>query len=187
MTELNQSTEENLQEMIRRDHMRKILSRGLMALYLAILIWLVLFKLQYDILSVFNYNHRTINLNPFAVSLNVNGRINLGEMIGNVIIFIPFGVLLNVNYKKAGFLPKVALILVFSFTCELIQFIFAIGAADIIDIITNTVGGFLGLELYSLSNKCINNNKLDRSIIFVGALLLVLLVYYRVHVLRLRY
>lgn len=167
--------------------MRKILSRGLLALYLMILIWLVLFKLQYNILSVFNYHHRSLNLNPFAFPLNLNGRINFGEMIDNVIIFIPFGLLLHVNFKNVGLLSKFALILVFSLTCELTQFIFAIGATDIIDVITNTVGGFLGLELYSLSNKYLNNKKLDKVIIFVGTLLLVLLLYYRIHILRLRY
>lgn len=151
--------------------MGKILSRGLLALYLGILIWLVLFKLQYNISSVFNYHHRSLNLIPFAAPSR--------EMIDNVIIFIPFGVLLNVNFKKVGFLPKFAFILGFSLTAELIQFIFAIGATDIIDVITNTVGGFLGLKLYGLSNKYINNKKLDRVIISVGTLLLVLLLYYR--------
>lgn len=185
MTVCNQSAGENSQRRFRRDYMGKTLSRGLLALYLMMLIWLVLFKLQYNILSVFNYHHRSLNLIPFAAPSIVNG--SFGEMIDNVIIFIPFGVLLNVNFKKVGFLPKFALILVFSLTCELIQFIFAIGATDITDIITNTVGGFLGLELYSLSNKYINNKKLDRIIIFIGTFLLVLLLYYRIHILRLNY
>ena len=165
--------------------MGKILSRGLLALYLVILIWLVLFKLQYNILSVFNYHHRSLNLIPFAAPSIVNGSVR--EMIDNVIIFIPFGLLLNVNFKKVGFLPKFAYILVFSLTAELIQFIFAIGATDITDVITNTVGGFLGLKLYGLSNKYINNKKLDRVIIFVGTLLLVLLLYIRIHILILKY
>lgn len=187
MTASNQTTKENSQKRIRRDYKGKMLSRGLLALYLVILIWLVLFKLQYNILSVFNYHHRSLNLNPFTFPLKVNGEINFGEMIDNVIIFIPFGVLLNVNFKKVGFLPKFALIFVFSLACELIQFIFAIGATDVTDVITNTVGGFLGLELYSLINKYINNRKLDRVIIFVGTLFLVLLLYYRIHVLTLKY
>jgi len=160
--------------------MGKILSRGLLALYLVILIWLVLFKLQYNILSVlFNYHHRSLNLIPFAAPSIVNG--SFREMIDNVIIFIPFGLLLNVNFKEVGFLPKFAFILVLSLTFELIQFIFAIGATDITDVITNTFGGFLGLKLYCLSNKYINYKKLDRVIIFVGILLLVLLLYYRTH------
>nr|WP_063856925.1 glycopeptide resistance protein VanZ-A [Niallia circulans]CAB61225.1 VayZ protein [Niallia circulans] len=160
--------------------MEKILSRGLLALYLVTLIWLVLFKLQYNILSVFHYHQRSLNLIPFAA----HG--SLREMIDNIIIFIPFGLLLNVNFKKVGFLLKFAFILVLSLTFELIQFIFAIGATDMTDVITNTVGGFLGLKLYGLSNKHINNKKLDRIIIFVGILLLVLLLYYRTH-LKIKY
>jgi glycopeptide antibiotics resistance protein len=164
--------------------MEKILSRGLLALYLVILIWLVLFKLQYNVLSVFNYHHRSLNLIPFAGPSKVNG--SFGEMIDNVIIFIPLGLLLNVNFKKVGFLPKFAFILVLSLTFEFIQFIFAIGATDITDVITNTVGGILGLKLYGLSNKYITSKRLDRVIIFVGILLLVLLLGFRTH-LRMKY
>lgn len=164
--------------------MEKIVSRGLLALYLVTLIWLVLFKLQYNILSVFNYQQRSLNLIPFHTPSIVNR--SYREMIENFIIFIPFGVLLNVNFKKVGSFTKFALILVLSLAFELIQFIFAIGATDITDIITNTVGGFLGLKLYDLSNTYINNQKLDRVIVFVGILLLVLLLYFRTQ-LRIKY
>ncbi|KHD85090.1 protein vanZ [Heyndrickxia ginsengihumi] len=161
-----------------------MLSRGLLVLYLVILIWLVLFKLQYNILSVFHYHHRSLNLIPFAGPSIING--SFGEIRDNVIIFIPLGLLLNVNFKKVGFLLKFAFILVLSIIIELFQFISAIGATDITDVITNTVGGFLGLELYVLSSKYVNNKILDRVIIFVGILLLVLLLDYRTH-LRINY
>jgi glycopeptide antibiotics resistance protein len=116
---------------------------------------------------------------PFAAPSIVNGRINFREMIYNCIFFIPFGLLLNVNFKKVGFFPKLASILVFSLTAELIQFLFAIGATDITDVITNTVGGFLGLKLYDLSNQYMNHEKLDRVIISVGTLLLVVFIIIR--------
>ncbi|MBM7654450.1 glycopeptide antibiotics resistance protein [Neobacillus cucumis] len=108
------------------------------------------------------------------------------EMIENVIAFIPLGLLFNVNFKRVGFLPKFSFIVGLSLTFELIQFTFAIGATDITDAITNTVGGFLGLKSYDFSNKYINNKKLDRFINFVGILLLVLLLYFRTH-LRIKY
>jgi glycopeptide antibiotics resistance protein len=157
-------------------NMRKILPRGLLALYLMVLIWLVLFKLKFNISSVLNHHHRSLNLIPFAAPSIVNGAVNYGEMILNCMLFIPFGLLLNVNFKKAGFLPKLTFILAFSLTAELIQYIFAIGATDITDVITNTLGGFLGLKLYDLSNKYINNEKLDRVIISVGMLLFLLFI-----------
>jgi glycopeptide antibiotics resistance protein len=156
--------------------MGKILSRGLLVLYLLILIWLVLFKFSFNISAVLDHQRRSLNLIPFAAPSLVNGAVNFGEIIDNCIVFIPFGLLLSVNFKKIGFFHKLAYIAVFSLAAESIQFIFAIGATDITDLITNTFGGFLGLKLYGLGNKYINNEKLDKVIISIGTLLLVLFI-----------
>ena len=156
--------------------MEKILSRGLLAIYIVILIWLVLFKFSFNISSAFEHQHRSLNLIPFAAPSLVNGEINYREIIYNCLVFIPFGLLLHVNFKKVGFLAKLVSILVFSFSVELIQFIFAIGATDITDVITNTIGGFLGLKIYDLSNRYMNHKKLDTIIISVGTLFLVLFI-----------
>ena len=156
--------------------MRKILSRGLLASYLVILIWLVLFKFSHNISTVLNYHHRSLNLIPFAAPSIVNGKINYGEMIYNCVFFIPFGLLLNLNFKKVRYLNKLILIIIFSITAESIQYIFAIGATDITDVITNTLGGFLGLKLYDFSSTYINNKKFDTIIISVGILLLMLFI-----------
>lgn len=59
-----------------------------------------------------------------------------------------------------------------SFGVEIIQLVFAIGAADITDVITNTSGGFLGLLLYELGEKYIGTKKLDRFIVIAGTILL---------------
>ena len=152
--------------------MRKILSSGLLVSYLVILIWLVLFKTSFSLSALLIHHHqRSLNLAPFAAPSIVDGQINYSEMILNCVLFIPFGLLLNVNFKKAGFLPKLVFVLAFSITVELLQYIFAIGATDITDVITNTSGGFLGLTLYGLSNKFINNEKLDRAIVSAGIIL----------------
>jgi glycopeptide antibiotics resistance protein len=154
--------------------MRITLSRALLALYVGTLIWLVLFKLKFDISSVLHYRHRSLNLIPFGASKMVNGKTDFGEIILNCAFFIPFGLLLNVNFKKVGFLPKLTIILVFSLTAELLQYIFAIGATDITDVISNTAGGFLGLKLYELSNGYVSPKKLDSVIISVGTVLFVI-------------
>jgi glycopeptide antibiotics resistance protein len=156
--------------------MGKILYRGLLALYIVILIWLVLFKFSLHISHVLAHHHRSLNLIPFAAPSIVNGKINYGEMVYNCIFFIPLGLLLNVNFKKVEFLPKLAFIMGFSITAELIQFIFAIGATDITDVITNTLGGFLGLKLYDVSKKYITSEKLDKVIVSVGILLLLVFI-----------
>jgi len=149
----------------------KIPSRGLLTLYIVILIWLVLFKFSLHISHILSHHHRSLNLIPFSAPSIVNGKINYAEMVYNCIFFIPLGLLLNVNFKKNGLFPKLTIIMLFSLTAEIIQYIFAIGASDITDVITNTLGGFLGLKLYDVSNKYIIARKLDKLIVLIGILL----------------
>ena len=152
--------------------MEKRVSKGLLVVYLMILIWFVLFKLRLSIPSLLAGSNRTLNLIPFAAPAIKDGRINYGEMIMNCVIFIPFGLLLSSSFKNVGFLSKLGLIFAFSFLMELLQYIFGIGATDITDLITNTLGGFIGLQLYDLNNKFISSKNLDRAIIIIGILLL---------------
>lgn len=161
----------------------KLLSKALFAVYLLILLWLVLFKLSFNLSLISDYQ-RSINLIPF-VFLSEQG--NLREMIYNCAVFIPFGLLLSVNFKRAGFWRKLAYVLIFSFSAEAAQFVFAIGASDITDLITNTFGGFLGLILYDLGSKFIKNEKLDRFIVIAGTVLLALFVLLRVLFFNVRY
>jgi glycopeptide antibiotics resistance protein len=150
------------------------LSRSLLFVYLAILIWVVLFKLKVDISSILDHKQRILNLKPFGAPARTNGRVDYHEMIFNCLFFVPFGLLLSVNFKKMGFLPKLALIFAFSLTVELIQFIFGIGSADITDLIMNTFGGLLGLLIYGISSNFIQSILLDKLIVYAGMVLLVI-------------
>jgi glycopeptide antibiotics resistance protein len=160
--------------------MGKKISGGLLALYIVTLVWIVLFKLTFNISKILHYQHRSLNLIPFAAPSRVHGRINYGEIILNCLFFIPLGLLLNVNFKKAGFLPKLFFIVGFSICAELIQYIFAIGATDITDVMMNTAGGVIGMKLYDLNNKYIKTEKLDRVIVYAGSILL--LIFVSIHV-----
>ena len=150
----------------------KSLAKALLALYLLILVWLVLFKFTLDLSPIPDYQTRSLNVIPFA-GLSRN---NLRETIYNFVVFIPFGLLLSVNLKRANFWRRLAIILGFSLAAEMIQFVFAIGVTDITDVITNTAGGFLGLILYDLLNTVVDTKKLDRSIVIAGTILLALFV-----------
>jgi glycopeptide antibiotics resistance protein len=150
----------------------KALSRTLLALYLLILLWLVLFKFSLDLSSVLDYQTRSLNLIPFADI----SRHNVRETIYNFVVFIPFGLLLSVNLKRATFWRRLAIIFLFSLAVETIQFVFAIGVTDITDVITNTFGGFLGLILYYVINRYVDTEKLDRFIIVASTILLVLFI-----------
>jgi len=156
-------------------------SRALFAAYLFILLWLVLFKFSYDPISIIrNYQGRSLNLIPFALT-------HRGEMIANILAFVPFGVMLGVNFKRAAFGRKIAFIFAFSLAVEIIQFAAAIGVADITDIIMNTLGGSLGLAGYVAVSKHTNESFLDRCILIAGTLILLTILYLRVFVFIVRY
>lgn len=159
----------------------KAFSRTLFAAYLLILLWLVLFKFSYDPFAVpRDFQTRSLNLIPFT-------RAHRSEMISNLVAFIPFGVMLGVNFKHVLCRYKIIAIFAFSLAVEIIQYALAIGVADITDIIMNTLGGFIGLAVYVGLGKHTNDRYLDGGILVVGTLILLAVLYLRIFVFMIRY
>jgi glycopeptide antibiotics resistance protein len=158
-----------------------LLSRTLFVAYLLILLWLVLFKFSYDPVGVVrDFQTRSLNLTPFAYA-------NKNEVIANLIAFIPFGVMLGVNFRKLVFKYKIAVIFAFSLAVEMIQYVLAIGATDVTDLIMNTLGGFAGLSVYDLASKQTDDQTLDLSVAISGTLILLAILYLRIFVFIVRY
>lgn len=153
----------------------------LFAAYLLILLWLVLFKFSYDPAGVIrDVQIRNLNLLPFSQT-------RTSEMIANIIAFVPFGVMLGATFKQTNFRRKMAAIFSFSLGVELLQYILAIGVTDVTDLIMNTLGGTVGLLIYALGSRYANTKYLDASILFLGSLALLIIVYLRVFVFIVRY
>lgn len=153
-------------------------------MYLLTLLWLTLFKLSYDIPSILaSYQTRSLNLIPF-VSL---GQTGLSETVSNFVTFIPFGLLLSLNVKKAALWRLLIVVFVFSVAVETLQFIFAIGTTDATDVVTNTLGGLAGLVFYRVVNQVVKAEMLDRVIAAVGMTLFVAFILLRVLVFKVRY
>ena len=160
------------------------LSRVLLALYLLTLLWLTLFKLSYDIPSILaNFQTRSLNLIPFVTY----GQTGISETVSNFVTFIPFGLLLSLNFKKAALRRLLIVVFGFSVAVEALQFILAIGTTDVTDVVTNTFGGLVGIVLYRLANKIVKAEILDRIIIAVGLTLFVAFILLRLLVFRVRY
>jgi len=159
----------------------KSLPRIVFVAYLLALLWLLLFKTSVDFASVLADSHmRSLNFTFFAG--------HKSEMIENLIVFIPFGLLLSANFKKIVFWQKLIIIFVFSLAIEIFQYILAIGISDITDILTNTLGGLAGLLMYKALQK--NNapsEKRDRIIAIAIVILLLCCLWLRFFVLRVRY
>ena len=85
----------------------------------------------------------------------------------NCLVFAPFSLLvcmLGANFKKA-----VLTTLCVSAAFELSQLIFALGACDLTDLITNTLGGILGALAYiGLTKLCKNTQKLHKILLILG-------------------
>ena len=77
----------------------------------------------------------------------------ISQVIGNVLMFVPFGFLLSVVFKTCQS-PIKTLITVasFSFSIEFVQY-FIGRSADIDDLILNTLGGMLGFGMYLITDK----------------------------------
>ena len=159
----------------------RAVTKILFAAYLLILLWLVLFKFSYDPIGVVrHFQTRSLNLIPFAYA-------NKSEVISNIIAFIPFGVMLGVNFRGLAFKYKIAVIFAFSLAVEISQYVLAIGAADITDLIMNTLGGFIGLSAFAIASKQTDDRTLDLGITLSGTLILLAILYLRIFVFIVRY
>ncbi|MCG8256907.1 glycopeptide resistance protein VanZ1, partial [Clostridioides difficile] len=138
------------------------------------LTWIILFKLQFDISSLETMNLRSINLIPFAGSLIINNRVDISEIILNVAIFVPFGIYVCMLKEEWSFIKKVIPIFITSLVFETLQYIFALGASDITDLIGNTLGGIIGIAVFMLLSKIFKNNTIK--IINVLALIVTIIV-----------
>lgn len=71
------------------------------------------------------------------------------NLAGNVIGFVPFGMILPVICPKTGTFFRIFLLsLEFSLCVEIIQLIFKVGSFDVDDMILNTLGGVIGYLLF---------------------------------------
>lgn len=71
------------------------------------------------------------------------------QVLQNVFLFIPYGALLKVNKIKY----PVALAFATTVLIEVLQFILALGYAELADIVHNTLGAGLGIIILDFTNK----------------------------------
>ena len=123
---------------------RSFIIAGFMV-YLLMLIWVVLFHGTLETFhSAFDPDFRTIN-----IYLYFNGR----ESILNMMIFVPLGLYLGVLCEKQASMRKIGTVIAASLLFEMIQYIFAVGATDIMDLINNSIGGGAGLAICLWTKK----------------------------------
>ncbi|HEY5823174.1 MAG TPA: VanZ family protein [Cyclobacteriaceae bacterium] len=165
------------------------LTIGLFIVYLLALFWILLLKLG----ARFSYmENRSVNLIPFGEPLILNAKADVGEIILNVIVFIPLGIYTGVLFKRWTFGNKFFFFVLISLLIEGLQYSLKVGAFDITDIITNTSGGIIGLMTFVTIEKLFNNSvkaqKFINTIAAVGTVLMIsLLLLLKLNMLPVRY
>jgi glycopeptide antibiotics resistance protein len=122
---------------------------ALFALYLVLLVWVVLWKLDVPYIGGV---WREVTLVPFATG-HEGGVKSPFELAVNIVLFVPFGAYLGVLapswrwWKVGGVVAGASLVL------ETAQYALAVGSSDITDVILNTAGGLTGYALLALARR----------------------------------
>lgn len=87
--------------------------------------------------------------------------IALMNLLGNILIFMPFGALMTFFYKRKRFVVLWVTTISCAFSCaiEIIQLVTRVGSCDVDDVILNTIGGFLGSLIYYIHYRWRNRKK----------------------------
>lgn len=147
------------------------LTTVLFILYLIALYWILLLKLGVR----FSYmENRRANLIPFNEPFILNS-----ENILNVVIFVPLGIYLGILFKERLFGKKLLFIFLLSLIVEGLQYMLRLGAFDVTDLMTNTLGGVVGLMIFKAIEKAFDNSvkaqKFINKIAATGTVLMILL------------
>lgn len=139
----------------------------LFMIYLALLVWIILFKLQFSVSAIDKI--RNVNLIPFYYADEIGTRLHVTEVLENVLIFIPFGIYLCMLKREPCLKMKFGIIFLSSLALEIFQYILAVGWTDVTDLMTNTCGGMAGVGFYWLAVKVFGSRRRAELIITVFA------------------
>jgi len=124
----------------------------LFIVYLVLLAWAVVWKLDVPYIGEAALLPRPIKLIPFVPSAEAGASAPL-ELLANVVLFVPFGVYLGLLAPTWPLWRWTGVLVGASFVLEATQHLLSTGSFDTTDIIVNTVGGLVGLWLLALVRR----------------------------------
>lgn len=121
----------------------------LFAIYLALLTWVVLWKLETPSIGGAAFLPHPIKWVPFVATAEADASAPL-EVLANVLLFIPFGFYVGILARSWRWWTVALVLVAASLTLELTQHLLSIGSFDVTDLITNTAGGLAGFGIAAL-------------------------------------
>ena len=146
---------------------------ALFALYLVLLTWIILWKLELPYVGAAMGLEKPWKLIPFIPTADA-GWSNPLEVLANILFFVPFGLYLGL-LAPAWRWRAVSVFAVASLALELTQHLISVGSFDSTDVIANTAGGVVGLALLAVARRRLSAGALTR-VLVVGAAVLLLAV-----------
>lgn len=90
----------------------------------------------------------------FLAPSNLTPAIRIQNLAGNVLLFVPLGLLLPLWFRRCRRLLYVTgAAAVLSLFYEVVQLLFGFGSFDVDDLLLNTMGGMIGYGLFFLFKK----------------------------------
>ena len=137
--------------------------------------------------------NKSINLIPFYSikeylfsSSAAIKKFALGNVVGNIVIFIPLGTYLSLFKSNKRVITNLLFIFIVSLFIEIIQGLIGIGASDIDDIILNCLGGLVGILGYKFLLFILRDEKKVLSAITILSAIGLPVLLYLLFVMRLR-
>ena len=122
---------------------RPVLLVVLFVLYLVLLVWIVLWKLEIPWIG--GGSQRQIKLVPF-VRTDDAGPTAPFDLVANIALFVPFGLYLGLLVPSWRWWNVAGALVGASVALEVAQYLLAVGRSDITDVVVNTAGGLAGLR-----------------------------------------
>lgn len=137
---------------------------GFLRQFISLLLGFSIFLILYMTIFIggidFNSNYHLINVVPFKFMMetyDMGYRAMISQVISNMVMFIPIGLLLPIVFKKCREFKFTALyVFLFTFSIELIQY-FIGRSCDVDDIIMNFLGGVVGYGIYIVFRRFIED------------------------------
>lgn len=121
------------------------------------LMFIIYLFLLFQLVTTTDFESYSNNFIPFKeiMRYNFDSSLFFRNVIGNIILFIPFGYLVSYYLKNTKYFIVIILTFITSISTEIIQMY--IGRSfDIDDIILNFVGGILGFIIFKIQSKIID-------------------------------
>lgn len=116
--------------------------------YLALLAWVVLWKLEIPWIGEAALLPRPIKLVPFVASGDAGASMP-AEVVINLVIFVPFGLFVGALAPKTTWWRTGLLALAVSLVLETVQHVISTGSFDTTDLIVNAAGALIGHAIFA--------------------------------------